>query len=112
MYKSSETTWDVTLEKSTLGNDKQLKRTLFYRIRLLAGRSGGGYRTWTNWGTVGKQGQENLMYNDSDLDRAQQLFREKFEEKTGLPWKDRTNAPLNGYYRYIPQGKSESAESV
>jgi poly [ADP-ribose] polymerase len=88
--------WDATLNQTVAAQNK--KR--FYRIQLLVSADGTEYHTRTRWGRVGGKGRSADL-GDGSLNSALGLFERKFEEKSGLAWKDRFNHPIADKYIFI-----------
>ena len=85
------TIYDATLNQTNTGKNNNK----FYRIQLLES-SAGNYRTWTRWGRIGELGA-NKMLGEGSLGTAMHAFNQKFKDKTGLKWENRSDRTPNNF---------------
>lgn len=58
---------------------------------------------YTRWGRTGTSGQGLEQSFGEDYDAAVECFQDKFNEKTGLDWTNRSQATIGKKYRFIHQ---------
>ena len=62
---------------------------------------------YTRWGRTGTSGQGLEQDFKKDYDAAVRCFQDKFKEKTGLDWTNRSHPTIGNKYRFIQQNFSE-----
>lgn len=85
VYVEGGDIYDVMLNQTDVGNNNNK----YYVIQLLESDTKREYNVWNHWGRVGFKGQSSLLPCHSDLDRAKQLFCQKFADKTRNDWSAR-----------------------
>lgn len=100
--------WSVTLNQTNVvaNNNK------YYKIQLLKS-SDGKFFLWTHWGRVGSSGQSNLQPYALGKDYAENEFKSKFKQKSGVHY-DMLHAhdwtPVVGKYTLVDTDEQEGAE--
>ena len=73
----------------------------FFILQLFKSTSG-SYMVYSRWGRTGTTGQA-LEQSFVEQSAAFSCFEKKFEDKTGLLWKDRAKPTVGNKYRFIKQ---------
>ncbi|OAA55504.1 Poly(ADP-ribose) polymerase, catalytic domain protein [Niveomyces insectorum RCEF 264] len=92
---TDEVVWDASLNQTNSGNNNNK----FYRIQILD-LGNNQFRTWTRWGRVGEKGQSSVLGNGT-LEDALKKFNQKFRDKSGVLWGNRSSDPVPGKYAFI-----------
>ncbi|KAJ8041109.1 Poly [ADP-ribose] polymerase 2 [Holothuria leucospilota] len=77
--------YDAMLNQTNLANNNNK----YYLLQLLEDNSKKQYHVWFRWGRVGLKGQNNLTSCGSDLEKAKEMFINKFWDKTRNEWSQR-----------------------
>ncbi len=81
--------------------DPQKNMDKFFILQLIQ-CTAGGHAVYSRWGRTGTCGQ-GLEKRFDNYDDAVKCFKDKFQDKVGLVWEDRTNPTVGGKYRFIQQ---------
>ncbi|XP_018613580.1 poly [ADP-ribose] polymerase 2 isoform X1 [Scleropages formosus] len=85
VYNEGDDIYDVMLNQTNL----QFNNNKYYLIQLLQDDNMKNYTVWMRWGRVGKVGQHSLMSFGGDLEKAKDVFKKKFFDKTKNNWDSR-----------------------
>ncbi|XP_016055036.1 PREDICTED: poly [ADP-ribose] polymerase 2 isoform X2 [Miniopterus natalensis] len=85
IYCEGDDVYDVMLNQTNL----QFNNNKYYLIQLLEDDAQRNFSVWMRWGRVGKMGQHNLVACSGDLNKAKEIFHQKFLDKTKNNWEDR-----------------------
>ncbi|XP_012711257.2 poly [ADP-ribose] polymerase 2 [Fundulus heteroclitus] len=85
VYSEQDDVYDVMLNQTNL----QFNNNKYYLIQLLEDDSAKVYSVWMRWGRVGKVGQSKLTPCGGDLNKAKNIFTQKFMDKTDNDWDSR-----------------------
>ncbi|XP_069044736.1 poly [ADP-ribose] polymerase 2 isoform X2 [Lepisosteus oculatus] len=86
VYCEGEDVYDVMLNQTNV----QFNNNKYYLIQLLQDDGPQVYSVWMRWGRVGKSGQNSLVPCGGDLNKAKDVFKKKFFDKTKNEWEDRS----------------------
>jgi poly [ADP-ribose] polymerase len=111
VYSVGSDIYDVMLNQTNVGNNNNK----YYAIQLLESDQGKKYSVWNHWGRVGFKGQSSLTHCGSDLEKAMDLFCQKFFSKTKNEWSARNKfVKHSGKYDLVKidyKAKETKAES-
>lgn len=85
VYYEGDNIFDAMLNQTNLKNNNNK----FYLMQILQTNAKNGFAVWFRWGRVGMTGQTNLISCGNDLDKAKELFCDKFFDKTKNEFSDR-----------------------
>lgn len=86
VYEDGDDIWDCMLNQTNI----QFNNNKYYLIQLLEDDSSKSYSVWMRWGRVGANGQNSLQACGADLDKAINIFKKKFSDKTKNDWELRS----------------------
>ncbi|CAM9797730.1 unnamed protein product [Lampetra planeri] len=105
VYSEGNNVYDVMLNQTNVG----LNNNKFYLIQLLKDNDMKSFSVWMRWGRVGRVGMNSLK-NCSNLLGAQELFEDKFFQKTKNEWSQRSSfQKVPGKYDIVPIDYSTDA---
>ncbi|XP_065908564.1 poly [ADP-ribose] polymerase 2-like isoform X2 [Dysidea avara] len=87
VYCEGDEVWDAMLNQTNVKNNNNK----FYIIQLLEDNDSRNFSVWFHWGRVGLTGQNTLTVCGTDLERAKNIFKKKFSDKTCNSWEQRDN---------------------
>ncbi|CAF92030.1 unnamed protein product, partial [Tetraodon nigroviridis] len=82
VYSEGNDVYDVMLNQTNL----QFNNNKYYLMQLLEDDGSKLYSVWFRWGRVGKVGQNSLTECTTDLNKAKDIFKKKFFDKTKNEW--------------------------
>ncbi|XP_006012127.1 poly [ADP-ribose] polymerase 2 isoform X2 [Latimeria chalumnae] len=85
VYCEGEDIYDAMLNQTNL----QFNNNKYYIIQLLEDDNQKSFSVWMRWGRVGKTGQNSLVACERDLQKAKDVFKKKFLDKTKNEWDQR-----------------------
>ncbi|KAF5701057.1 poly polymerase [Fusarium mundagurra] len=97
--------YDASLNQTVSSDNKNR----FYNIQVLKDPISSDFKTWTRWGRVGEKGQNATLGNGTAADAIKQ-FENKFKDKSGLVWNDRTDGPKPNKYVFIERRYSPHSD--
>lgn len=101
--------WSVLLNQTNVG----MNNNKYYKIQVL--ESSGSYFCWTHWGRVtsGAAAGQNKLEPCGNLGAAENIFKKKFREKTGVPYESSAThdwTPTMGKYTLIETDGQEGGD--
>ncbi|OQR67572.1 poly-like [Tropilaelaps mercedesae] len=78
IYTENGDIYDVMLNQTNV----EFNNNKYYLLQLVKANSRNQYYVWFRWGRVGKKGQNNLIPCANNLDKAKDIFKKKFFDKT------------------------------
>jgi poly [ADP-ribose] polymerase len=112
VYFDQVDVWDAMLNQTNL----QSNNNKYYVIQLLEENSKRHYSVWMRWGRVGLPGQNKLEECGTDIEKAKQIFKKKFFDKTRNDWDNRQSFVKHPMkydllkMDYAPKGDEENGE--
>jgi len=101
--------WDVMLNQTNIQNNNNK----YYLIQLLENDIRTSFSVWMRWGRVGYKGQTSWTSCGQDLEKAKNIFRKKFSDKTVNRWEERdTFVKHGGKYDLVKMDYSTSSTST
>lgn len=98
VYSEGNDVYDVMLNQTNL----QFNNNKYYLMQLLEDDRSKVYSVWFRWGRVGKVGQNSLTQCAADLNKAKDIFKKKFFEKTKNEWEHKeTFEKVEGKYDMV-----------
>ncbi|XP_068604576.1 poly [ADP-ribose] polymerase 2 [Brachionichthys hirsutus] len=85
VYSEGTDVYDTMLNQTNL----QFNNNKYYLMQLLEDDGSKAYAVWLRWGRVGKVGQNSLTACGGDLQKAKDVFKKKFFDKTKNEWEHR-----------------------
>ncbi|XP_068197339.1 poly [ADP-ribose] polymerase 2 [Antennarius striatus] len=85
VYSEGNDVYDMMLNQTNL----QFNNNKYYLMQLLEDDSSKVFSVWLRWGRVGKVGQNSLTACGGDLQKAKDIFKKKFFDKTKNEWEHR-----------------------
>ncbi|XP_061775538.1 poly [ADP-ribose] polymerase 2 isoform X2 [Nerophis ophidion] len=107
VYCEGEDVYDVMMNQTNL----QFNNNKYYLIQLLEDDASKAFSVWMRWGRVGKVGQNSLTLCNGDLQKAKDIFKKKFLDKTKNEWEHRASfEKVAGKYDMVHMDYSTSSK--
>lgn len=101
--------YDVMLNQTNV----EFNNNKYYLLQLAKANDHDQYYVWFRWGRVGKRGQNNLIPCANNLDKAKEIFKKKFFDKTRNEFDERHQfEKVKGKYDLVQVTTDETDSQV